>query len=70
MKQADLDGFVRTVAKDNARPLHPGETLQNGNLMHIKVQALNRAVSEWIIRSGQHPSAIDVDVFCYYFAAC
>ena len=63
MKQADLDGFVRTVARDNARPLHPGETMAKWKFDAHQAQALNRAVAEWIIRSGQHPSAIDGDGF-------
>lgn len=63
MKQADLDGFVRTVARDNARPLHPGETMAKWKFDAPQAQALNRAVAEWIIRSSQHPSAIDGDGF-------
>ena len=61
MDQSHLDGFFRTVSRDNARPLKPGENMPKWKFDSIQAHALNRAVGEWVIRSGQHPSAIDGD---------
>ena len=63
MEQSKLDWFVRTVAKDNARPLPPGETMAKWKFEAPQALALNRAVGDCVIRSGQHHSAIDGDGF-------
>ena len=63
MEQSCLDGFLRKVDKDNARPLQPGETIRKWRFDAPQARGLNRAIAEWVIRSGQHPSAIDGDGF-------
>lgn len=63
LKQASLDGFARTVSKEDARPMHEGESIPKWKFNASQALCLTRTVADWILRDGLHPSAVEGDGF-------
>ena len=59
LKQASLETFVRNVAKEDARPLQPGQSQPQWKTSARQSIVITRAIAEMIIRDGRHPYMVE-----------
>ena len=63
MKVNDLDGFLRPVKKEEARPAPPNQLLKQCRFTAAPELAITNAVADFIIIDGHHASIVEGEGF-------
>ena len=59
LKQASLETFVRNVAKEDARPLQPGQSQPQWKTSAPQSIVITITIAEMILRDGRHPYMVE-----------
>jgi hypothetical protein len=63
MQVNGLDGFLRSVKKDEARPAHPDQLLKQWRFTAPPAIAITKAVANFILLDGHHASIVEGEGF-------